>query len=83
MSEERDAALIEAINAYVRNPASFATTDKRGKFPLGVTKLVNDGANFEVVPLTHACTMESHQQIAALLNALAAWWRAAQAEPAQ
>ena len=79
---DHDAALIEAIKAFARDPASFATTDKRGKFPLAMTKMAEGGSHFEMVPLTHACTAESHQKIGALLTALSAWWRAKQAEEA-
>lgn len=80
---DHDAALVEAIKAFARNPASFATTDKRGKFPLAMTKMAEGGSHFDMVPLTHACTAESHAQIKALLAALSTWWQATEAGPAQ
>lgn len=77
MSAESEEKLREAIKAFCVKPPVFATADKRGKFPMAALQKSADGASFDTVPLTHACTAASFDKIKALIAALAEWQEAA------
>ena len=73
MSDQREQKLLAAIEAFRSKPPTFAKADKRGKFPMAALKKSADGAIFDAVPLTHACTEASFDKLKTLIAALADW----------
>lgn len=73
--------LQQAIEAFRAAPPVFATADKRGKFPMAELQKSPDGAHFDTVPLTHACTAAAFDKIKTLIAALVEWQEATTATP--
>lgn len=63
----------DKIRPLLARPLSVCGADKKGKFPMGVTRPKDGGANLDVVPITHAMPTDTAETLSEIVLALHAY----------